>query len=141
MGTKDNYLHRIHAPFIVVVMLGCALMASTPAWAGGEAGDHDHSEDDGPRFFGFVKDSTGKIVPDARVTAEIKGLGSVVTRTDKLGTYKMPGFGKHIPPNDIAISCSKDGYRQLRAVRRTPPSKTPVTAVETECVLQRVGAK
>jgi hypothetical protein len=126
---------------LLAAMLSSALIISPVAWAGGEADEHEHSDDEGPRFFGFVKDGSGRIVADAKVTAEIKGLGSVVTRTDKMGAYKMPGFGKHISPNNIAISCSKDGYKQLRAVRRTPPGKTPVTAVETECVLQRLGSK
>ena len=85
--------------------------------------------------------TSGRIVPDAKVTAEIKGLGSVVTRSDKLGTYKLPGFGKHISPNNITISCSKDGYKQTRTLRRTAPGKDPVTAIETECTMQRVGAK
>ena len=45
----------------------------------------------------------------------------MVTRSDKLGTYKLPGFGKHISPNNITISCSKDGYKQTRTLRRTAP--------------------
>ena len=130
------------AVFLLTVTLGFALITFTPAWPGGDAGDaDDHSHDDGPRFFGFVKDNSGKIVPDAKVTAEVKGLGSVVTRSDKLGTYKLPGFGKHISPNNITISCSKDGYKQSRTLRRTAPGKNPVTAIEIECTMQRVGAK
>jgi len=130
------------AVFLLTVTLGFALITFTPAWPGGDAGDaDDHSHDDGPRFFGFVKDNSGKIVPDAKVTAEIKGLGSVVTRSDKLGTYKLPCFGKHISPNNITISCSKDGYKQSRTLRRTAPGKTPVTAIEIECTMQRAGAK
>jgi len=135
-------LGSTRAAFLLTVTLGCALITFTPAWPGGDAGDaDDHSHDDGPRFFGFIKDTSGKIVPDAKVTAEVKGLGSVVTRSDKLGTYKMPGFGKHISPNNITISCSKDGYKQSRTLRRTAPGKNPVTAIEIECTMQRVGAK
>lgn len=135
-------LASTRAAFLLTVTLGFALIPFTPAWPGGDAGDaDDHSHDDGPRFFGFVKDNSGKIVPDAKVTAEVKGLGSVVTRSDKLGTYKMPGFGKHISPNNITISCSKDGYKQSRTLRRTAPGKNPVTAIEIECTMQRVGAK
>jgi hypothetical protein len=132
---------QIRIPFVLAAIVGFSLATSTFVWPGGEADDHDHSDDDGPRFFGFVKDGSGRIVSDAKVTAEIKGLGSVVTRTDKMGAYRMPGFGKHIPPNNITISCSKDGYKQLRAMRRTPSGTAPVTAVETECVLQRLGSK
>ena len=135
-------LGSTRAAFLLAVMLGLSLITSTPAWPGGDAGDaDDHSHDDGPRFFGFIKDTSGRIVPDAKVTAEIKGLGSVVTRSDKLGTYKLPGFGKHISPNNITISCSKDGYRQTRTLRRTAPGKNPVTAIEIECTMQRAGAK
>ena len=134
-------LASTRAALLLTLTLGFALITFTPGWPGGDAGDHDHSDDDGPRFFGFVKETSGRIVPDAKVTAEIKGLGSVVTRSDKLGTYKLPGFGKHISPNNITISCSKDGYKQTRSLRRTAPGKDPVTAIETECTMQRVGAK
>ena len=127
-------------PFIVVVALSLGLYASTAAWPGGEPDDHDH-ENDGPRFFGFVKDTAGKTVRDAKVTADIKGLGQVVTRTDATGVYKLPGFGKEIAPDRITISCSKDGYKQARILMRTPPTKKPAAAIEIECTLQRLGAK
>jgi hypothetical protein len=134
-------LTPLRTSFVFVAIVAFAVMNAAPVWSGGEADEHEHSDDDGPRFFGFVKDGSGRIIADAKVTAEIKGLGSVVTRTDKMGAYRMPGFGKHIAPNNITISCSKDGYKQLRAVRRSAPGTTAVTAVETECVLQRLGSK
>jgi hypothetical protein len=111
-------------------------------WPGGsgDEGPDDH-QDNGPSYFGFVKDTSGKIIPDAKVVAEIKGRGSVVTRSDKLGTYKLPGFGTQISPANVIISCSKEGFKQVRIFRRTQLGKTPVTAVETECTMQRVGAK
>jgi hypothetical protein len=122
--------------------LGFILMISTPVWPGGsgDEGPDDH-QDNGPSYFGFVKDTSGKIIPDAKVVAEIKGRGSVVTRSDKLGTYKLPGFGTQISPANVIISCSKEGFKQVRIFRRTQLGKTPVTAVETECTMQRVGAK
>ena len=113
----------------------------TPALAGGDQDDgHDH-EKDGLAFFGFVKDSAGKTIRDARVTAEIKGLGSVVTRTDATGVYKLPGFGKSVTANRVTISCSKEGYKQTRTLTRTTLGKRPLTAVEVECIMQRAGAK
>jgi hypothetical protein len=127
--------------FRVVVALGLTLTISNPAWSGGSGDEDSHDQDDGPRYFGFVKDASGKIVPDAKVTAEVKGLGSVIARSDKLGTYKLPGFGKQIDPKNVTISCSKDGYQQIRTFRRPPATKTPQTAIETECTMQRVGAK
>lgn len=128
--------------FAAVVALGLMLTNSTPVWPGGsgDEGPDDH-QDNGPSYFGFVKDTGGKIIPDAKVTAEIKGRGAVVTRSDKLGTYKLPGFGKEVPPNNVTISCTKDGYKQTRTLRRTLSSKNPITAIETECTMQRVGAK
>jgi len=125
-----------------IVALGLMLMTSGPVWAGGSSdeGPDDH-QDNGPSYFGFVKDTNGKIIPDAKVTAEIKGRGSVITRTDKLGTYKLPGFGTQISPASVIISCSKEGFKQIRVFRRTPLGKTPVAAIETECTMQRVSAK
>jgi hypothetical protein len=126
----------------VVAAVALVLMPvfSVPVWPGGsgDEGPDDH-QDNGPSYFGFVKDASGKIVADAKVTAEIKGRGSVVTRSDKVGTYKLPGFGKEIDPKNVLISCSKDGYRQLRTFRRTQPGKAAVAVVETECTLERVS--
>ena len=123
------------AAFAIIV----SLMIAPPARAGGSGDEHDsHQEDDGPRYFGFVKDTAGKMISDAKVTAEIKGVGAVIARTDATGIYKLPGFGKHIQPGNVTISCAKDGYKQTRLVRRPLPTKTPVTAVETECTMQRL---
>lgn len=109
--------------------------------AGGSSDEPDIHEDAGPTYFGFVKETNGKGVPDAKVTADIKGRGTVVTRTNAAGSYKLPGFGKEITPDKVAISCAKDGYKQTRVLRRTPPAKKPAAAIETECTMQRAGAK
>ena len=127
--------------FVAAAALGLIVAVYSSVWPGGSADEEPHDHDDGPRYYGFVKDANGKIVPDAKVTADVKGLGAVITRSDKVGTYKLPGFGKQIDPKNVTISCSKDGYQQLRTFRRPPASKTPQTAIETECTMQRVGAK
>lgn len=113
---------------------------SMAAWAGGAGfGDDDeNSEEEGPSYFGFVRDSGGATIPDAKVTAGVKGRGGVVTRTDLLGTYKVPGFGKDIDPKDVEVSCDKQGYRQARVVRRSAPNTDPKIPIETECTLQRL---
>jgi len=121
--------------------LGLILALCSPAWPGGSSDEEPHDHDDGPRYFGFVKDAGGKVVPDAKVMAEIKGRGTVITRSDKVGTYKLPGFGKDIDPKNVIVSCSKDGYKQIRTFRRPPTGKGPVTAIETECTMQRMGSK
>jgi hypothetical protein len=129
------------AGFTTVVVLGVILSISLPIWGGGNSDEPDSHQDDGPSYFGFVKDTSGKVISDAKVTAEIKGRGSVITRSDATGIYKLPGFGKQVTPNNVIISCSKDGYRQTRILRRPAPAKKPVTAIETECTMQRAGAK
>ena len=45
---------------------------------------------------------------------------------DLLGTYKVPGFGKDVDPNEVEVSCDKQGYKQLRVVRRSTPSHLSV---------------
>jgi hypothetical protein len=77
-------------------------------------------------------------VPDAKVTAEIKGRGSVITRTNGAGIYKLPGFGKEITANNVAISCTKEGYKHTRSITRSAPSKTPLSAIEVLCTMQRI---
>ena len=117
------------------------LALSSAAWAGGEAGPDDHDHDDGPNYFGFVKDTAGKTIRDAKVTADIKGRPSIVARTNAAGAYRIPGFGKDISPTNVTISCVKEGYKQTKTLLKTRPSKTPPTAVEIECTMQQVKAK
>lgn len=124
----------------VVIVLAMTGVLSFAAWAGGaEFGDDDdHSAEDGPSYFGFVRDSSGATITDAKVTVTLKNRMSVVTRTDALGTYKAPGFGSEVNPKDVQVSCAKDGYKQLRVVRRSMPNPDPKIPIETECTLQRI---
>jgi hypothetical protein len=114
-----------------------AIAAPDYTHAGGiNFGDEDHdSSDQGPSYFGFVREVGGPGIADAKVTAALKQGGALVTRTDIMGVYKIPGFGKEINPNDVTISCAKDGYKQADVTRR-PPSD-PNDPIETECYLQK----
>ena len=116
----------------------CAV--SVAAWAGGAGfeDDNDTSAETGPSYFGFVRDTNGATVPGATVTVAVKNHGSVITRTDALGTYKVPGFGTDVNPKDVEISCDKQGYKQARVVRRPSPSTDPKIPIETECTLQPI---
>ena len=91
------------------------------AGLGGGVGFSDEEADnqggEGPSFFGFVRLVDGPGIADAKVTAELKNRGALVTRTDILGVYKIPGFGKDVNPDDVIISCAKDGYKQANVVR------------------------
>lgn len=127
---------KAKTPFRIVLAVIWILCLASAAQAGGELGEaRDHTHD-GLSVFGFVKDPSGRAIRDAKVTADIKGLGAVIARTDATGVYKLPGFGKGITPSQVAISCSKDGYKQTRTVNRTSPTKKPVTAIEIECTMQ-----
>ena len=124
----------------VVIVLAMTGVLSFAAWAGGAGfgDDDDNSAEDGPTYFGFVRDSSGATIPDAKVTVTLKSRMSVVTRTDALGTYKAPGFGSEVNPKDVQVSCAKDGYKQLRVVRRSVQYTDPKIPIETECTLQRI---
>ena len=125
---------------VASMSIGVTCMLSTAFWAGGAGfgDDDDNSEEEGPSYFGFVKDTNGATVPDAKVTVGIKDRGGIVTRTDALGAYKVPGFGKDVDPRDVEIACDKQGYKQLRTLRRMrSPNADPKIPVETECTLQR----
>ena len=124
---------------VASMSIGVTCILSTALWAGGAGfGDDDNSEEEGPSYFGFVKDTNGATVPDAKVTVGIKNRGGIVTRTDALGAYKVPGFGKDVDPQDVEIACDKQGYKQLRTLRRMrSPNADPKIPVETDCTLQR----
>jgi hypothetical protein len=124
-----------HPASVAAIVLLLALGASCPVHAGGSFDDDDHS-DQGLSYFGFVRDARGLGVGDAQVSAEIKGGARVVTRTDSLGVYRLPGLSKDTNPADVTIACAKDGYKQMRVFQRTTPGPD-VKAFEVECTLQR----
>jgi len=128
-----------HAGRVMGWALTIACCLSVSAWAGGSGfgDDDDNSAEEGPSYFGFVRDSNGATVPDAKVTVSLKDRVDLVTRTDALGTYKAPGFGSQNDPKDVEISCAKDGYKQVRVVQRSAPNTDPKIPIEIECTLQR----
>ena len=128
-------------PFRYCCLLACLALAAgaSSARAGGDAFEpDDHSPDEGPAYFGFVKDERGVPVRDAKVSASYQTSLTLVTRTNATGAYRIRGFKKEISPNDIIVACSKDGYKQIRVFRRPLIKGRPVKSVETECRLQRV---
>jgi hypothetical protein len=123
-------------PFAVVVALIC--FAPILARAGGVSllNQDINGGADGPSFFGFVRAVGGPGVDDAKVTAELNG-GALVTATDILGLYKIPGFGANVNPDNVKISCAKDGYKQANVVRRPHPAGDMKDPVEIDCYLQK----
>ena len=113
--------------------------AASGARAGGDAFEPDeHSPDEGPSYFGFVKDERGAPVRDAKVSASYQNSLTLVMRTNATGAYKIRGFKKEISPSDVTISCAKEGYKQVRVFRRPLAKGRPVKSVETECRLERL---
>jgi hypothetical protein len=126
---------------VASMTVGVTCILSTALWAGGAGfgDDDDNSEEEGPSYFGFVKDTNGATLPDAKVVVAVKDRGGVVTRTDALGAYKVPGFGKEVDPKDVGVACDKPGYKQTRTFRHPLPPPASKIPVETECIMQRGG--
>jgi hypothetical protein len=111
------------------------MAAEPPARAGGVNFGEDSASNDGPSYFGFVRDADGSPVAGARVIAAPAAGGSLVTRSNSMGIYKIPGFAKEIDPKTVGISCAKDGYAQSNVMRRgQADAKDPV---EVDCTLQK----
>jgi hypothetical protein len=128
-------LHRCWLSVASAAGIVFALMAAPPTGAGGVNFGEDSDANDGPSYFGFVRDGNGSPVSGARVTAAPQAGGSLVTRTNSMGVYKIPGFAKEIDPKTVGISCTKDGYVQANVLRRgQADAKDPV---EVDCTLQK----
>jgi hypothetical protein len=75
-------------------------------------------------------------VADAKVSVATKA-GELITRSNILGAYRVPGFRKDVDPETVQIICEKAGYKFVRTLRRSAPSTNPKQPIETECILQR----
>jgi len=123
---------------LAVLVVALVLAAPSAGRAGGTGfTDEDVNASDGPSFFGFVREVGGAGVPDAKVTAELKDRGALVTRTDIMGVYKIPGFGQDVNPDDVSISCAKDGYKQADVQRQPRAAGDTKDPIEIECYLQK----
>ena len=72
---------------------------------------------------------------DAKVSADIKNRNaSLVTRTDDQGHFKFSGFSKEIDPKDVEITCTKEGFKLQRTVRRQATGDV-VSTVEVDCLM------
>ena len=129
--TKRNSLAFIVA---AAFLLAC----SSAVWAGGGSfgNDEDQADDNGPSFIGFVKDTKGDGVDDAKVTVTVKVRNSsMIVHADTQGMFLVRGFDKALKPDEIEIGCSKDGYAEVSATRR--PALDANSPIEVDCVLKR----
>jgi hypothetical protein len=139
IGGRKTMTKSQHASLLLGLALALPLAFAGVAWAGGASLDEDEEDQSnaGVSFFGFAKDlDRGGGVADAKVSAEIKNRNaSLVTRTDDQGHFKFSGFSKDIDPKDVEISCSKEGLKLQRTVRRQPPGGDAATSIEVDCLM------
>ena len=107
---------RVVSSLALCALLGLASAAH--AGGGGFGADDADDKDAGPPFFGVVQDKDGKAAPDAKITVTIaKSNSTLVLHADSQGHFFVRGFDKSINPNDVALACSKDGYRNGAGVK------------------------
>lgn len=136
-------MRRSGSACLAVTTVIALMLASMQALhAGGSGLDEPDDTDVGTPFFGAVKnlDAGGKLIPDAKVTASLKGGNtSFVMRADARGHFKFTGFAKDVDPKTVDISCAVDGYRLERTVRRKL-SNDPGAPVEVDCLMTKQAA-
>jgi len=90
--------------------------------------------DSGLPYFGFIKDSKGRFIPNATVSATTPSGSTFVVQGDNMGHYKIPGFSKSVDAKQVQVTCSKVGYKLIARDRRIMRS-APNAPIETNCVL------
>jgi len=133
---------------IAALAFAASAFVSLPALANGGDFFNELSEswgansDTGTPFFGWVRDSKGKPIARAIVTATVVGGvdGQAVTIiSDNLGHYKIPGLGKEVNAKTVLIECSKAGYRTISLDKRILRS-LPKAPIEVDCKMQPTAA-
>jgi len=112
-----------------------AIFLSSHVHAGGmDEGQADDTAVAGPAFFGYVRDERGSILAKATVSLQHKANKAIVIQANVLGVYRS-----HVSPtakaDEVAISCEKPGYKQIRLVRRPA---TTARVIETDCMMQKL---
>jgi hypothetical protein len=123
-----------------VAVAAIGVLASASAFANG--GDFfeelsatwQNNSDEGVPYFGLVRDSRGKLIPNATVTATTASGSSFVVQGDNLGHYRIPGFSRSVDPKRVQVTCSKPGYRLVSRDRRILRGAKNVP-IETDCTL------
>jgi hypothetical protein len=115
-----------------LVLLGLVCGLPVTVLGGGTMLDEDSNH---AYFFGSVKDANGAAVVNAQVKIQAKTI-TIMTQSNDLGAYKLPIIGTTVNPDELTITCSKDGYRQLDVIRRSAPGGDGKEPVEIDCTLQ-----
>jgi|DewCreStandDraft_4_1066084.scaffolds.fasta_scaffold63587_3 hypothetical protein len=121
-----------------IALLG-GIVALTFGEQGRAGGDYYDAATDfegkGPVYFGFVRDTRGASVAEAQVQLRPKQGEPVLVKTNAIGMYRSH-IRKGVSPDEVEVSCEKEGYKLVRVVRRNPPGSRDMN-IETSCTLQR----
>ena len=126
-------MRRTAAAFVFCAMMVAATAPS--AWAGGDEENGAPDPENGPSYFGFVRDKRGLGVAEASVMLKPKDGEAIVVKSNVLGLYRTH-LSKEVKPDDVAVSCEKSGYKQVNITRRKQAADAP--SVETSCTLERL---
>jgi hypothetical protein len=126
-------MHRaITSGIAALALFGVHCGLSATALAGGSMLDED---DHHAYYFGSAKDASGAAVVNAKVKMQTNTM-TIMTQSNDIGAYKLPVIGATVNADELTISCSKDGYRQLDVIRRSGPGGDGKEPVEIDCTLQ-----
>jgi hypothetical protein len=119
-----------------VVLVCFAITMLPPAKSGaGEAVSERDELDNGPSFFGEAREvGSLRSMQGVKVKAQF-GEQQTSTYTNDEGSFKIPSFGKETVVDNVAIACSKEGYRTLDISRRRLSSAADAPVV-IECLLE-----
>jgi hypothetical protein len=127
---------RAKAIFFVATVLTFTFGTAQPGWSGGMPDEEADQQMPSKAIVGFVKDPDGNLVGDAKVVVSFKsGTTELITRSDAVGHFRIPGFSKDADADSVEVSCSKGGYRQTATLKRGSVASSSSTPIEVDCVL------
>jgi len=127
---------RAKAILVIAVVLIVAFATARPGWPGGMPDEEADQQMPSKAIVGFVKDSGGNLVGDAKVVVNFKsGTTELITRSDATGHFRIPGFSKDADADSVELSCSKGGYRQTATLKRRSVASGGSAPIEVDCVL------
>ena len=119
----------------ITLVASSYFFSSTCFAGGGEYEFADDTEDAGPAYFGFVRDDRGLNISAAKAILTSKNGLKIEVKTNVLGVYRSH-ISKLVKPEDVALSCQKEGYSQVKIVIR---SNTSNRYVETDCIMKKMN--
>ncbi len=121
-------------PRVILVCFAVTMLPPSKSGAGEAVSERDEL-DNGPSFFGEAKEvGSLRSMQGVKVKAQF-GEQQTSTYTNDEGSFKIPSFGKETVVDNVAITCSKEGYRTLDISRRRLSSAADAPVV-IECLLE-----